>query len=107
MQGRGLLKFTTTTHTVDDPSDIRILTPVHFLIQRFSYLVPEPDLTNDPIPMGKRWRLLSQMMQQFWYRWNREYLTSLQTRSKWLKLNPTPEIGDAVLIRHENSPPGK
>ena len=91
----------------DDSSDIRILTPAHFTVQRSSYLVPELDLANDSIPMGKRWRLLSQMMQQFWHSWNREYLTSLQTRTKLLKIKPAPEIGDVVLIRNENSPPGK
>ena len=44
----------------DDVSDVDFLTPDHFLIQRPSFLVPDPDLRNEKIPIGKRWELLSQ-----------------------------------------------
>ncbi|KAJ8964269.1 hypothetical protein NQ317_005510 [Molorchus minor] len=42
---------------------------------------------------------------EFWNRWHREYLHTLQQRSKWLEPSSTPEIGTLVLIKNDNSPP--
>ena len=39
----------------DDINDLEILTPAHFLIGRSSFLVPEPDYTQEKIPLGKRY----------------------------------------------------
>ena len=67
----------------DDVTDLNPLTPAHFLIQRQSFAVLEPDYRDEKIPLGKRWRLVSQIAQYFWDRWSKEYLTSLQLRDKW------------------------
>lgn len=45
------------------------------------------------------------MVQSFWNRWQHEYLTELQHRTKWNKHRPNPELGDVVLIRDDNQPP--
>ena len=68
------------TALTDDPSDLEFLSPSHFLIQRSSFIVPEADATNFNVPPGKRWLLISQLIQHFWARWSSEYLTSLQCR---------------------------
>ena len=52
----------------DDPSDIKPLTPAHFLIHRESFLVPEEDMSTLKISLGKRWELITQMVQHFWQR---------------------------------------
>ena len=92
---------------VDNATDLACLTPAHFLIQRDSFLVPEPDLTNECIPFGKSWKLVTQMSQHFWSRWSKEYLSSLQKRNKWLFPKQSPAVGDLVLVKQENTPPGK
>ena len=90
----------------DEVSDTNYLTPAHFLIQRKSYLVPENDYTQENISAGRRWQLVSQKVQHFWARWKKEYLTSLQPRSKWTKKGRSFQPEDVVFIRQENSPPG-
>ncbi len=91
----------------DDPGDINFLTPAHFLIQRASYLIPEPDFTTENVPVSRRWQLISQKLQHFWSRWKNEYLSSLQPREKWRKRNRSFQPGDVVFVRTENAPPGK
>ena len=88
-------------------TDLSILTPAHFFIQRESFIVPERDLTSEQIPPGKRWNLITQLSQHFWRRWSQEYLSSLQARNKWRSPQASPSVGDLVLIRQENAPPGK
>ena len=39
----------------------------------------------------------------FWTRWKREYLQTLQTRTKWNQPKTNIEIGDIVLIKDENT----
>ena len=43
----------------------------------------------------------------FWRRWSREYLTQLQSRSKWQKQQDHPDalVGSLALIIEENVPP--
>ena len=60
------------TVITDDPTDSQALTPAHFLIQSDSFILPEPDLRDDKIPIGQRWKLLQQMLHQFWARWSAE-----------------------------------
>lgn len=91
----------------DDVSDINFLTPAHLLIQRESYLVPEPDFTSESIPVARRWQIVSQKLQHFWSRWRKEYLTSLQPRKKWHNISRSLQPGDVVYIRAENVPPGR
>ena len=91
----------------DDVNDLEILTPAHFLISRPSFLVPEPDLTLEKIPLGNRCQLYSQMVQHFWDRWAGEYLTSLQERQKWFYPQKSLDVGDLVVIKDETCSPGK
>ena len=91
----------------DDTTDLSSLTPAHFLIQRDSFLVPESDLTDECVPIGKRWKMVTQMSQHFWLRWSKEYLASLQKRNKWLMPQQAPSVGDLALVKQENTPPGK
>ena len=56
------------TALTDDPSDLDFQSPSHFLIQRYSFIVPEEDVINDNVLEGKRWLLISQLAQHFWQR---------------------------------------
>ena len=46
------------------------------------------------------------MAQQFWQRWAREYLQTLQTRNKWQYEQKNLEIDDIVLVHDMNAPRG-
>ena len=95
------------TALTDDPTDLDFLSPSHFFIQRSSFIVPEGDVTNDNVPAGKCWLLISQLTQYFWARWSNEYLTSLQSRRKWRQPQPPITVVELVLIRSELTPPAK
>ncbi|XP_071044578.1 uncharacterized protein [Parasteatoda tepidariorum] len=85
----------------DDPS---VLTPGHFLIGRALTAIPQHTVPDD-IRHCDRLRLLTRMTQHFWNRWSSEYLTLLQSRSKWRISKKNLDIGDLVLIKHDNLPP--
>ncbi|XP_037929297.1 uncharacterized protein LOC119663766 [Teleopsis dalmanni] len=89
----------------DDPTDLSALTPGHFLIGRAPAAVPEPNLLNTKIGVLFRWKMLSQMYQDFWRRWSQEYLTQLHARNKWTKSQTNVATGQLVLLRDERLPP--
>ena len=47
------------------------------------------------------------MRNQFWTSWKRDYLQTLQQRTKWHQPVQNLSIGDIVLVVSENSPPTK
>ncbi|XP_045450124.1 uncharacterized protein LOC123658876 [Melitaea cinxia] len=95
--------LTLINSSLDEPP----LTPGHFLIGEPPFVVPDEPLENVKLSPLQRWRLLQQMMQSFWHRWQNEYLVSLQNRSKWNKGCPDIKIGTIVLVKDDRLPPGK
>lgn len=90
-----------------DANDLLPITPGHFLIlEPLNSSVPDPDLTLLPPNRLSRWQLITQMHSHFWNRWKREYLHSLQQRSKWNQPISNIEIGTMVLVKNETKPPG-
>ncbi|KAL4099118.1 hypothetical protein QTP88_023596 [Uroleucon formosanum] len=89
-----------------DPSDLNVLTPGHFLVGGSLTCLPEQDMANVPANRLRRWQLVTQLTQQIWQRWNREYLSQLQERTKWSsKIGPTTKKGMLVIIREPNLAP--
>ncbi|KAF2878650.1 hypothetical protein ILUMI_27518 [Ignelater luminosus] len=51
----------------------------------------------------KFWQLEEAMVQQHWTRWQREYLSELQVRTKWRQTSQQRlKIGTLVLVRNDN-----
>lgn len=88
----------------ENPED-SFLTPGHFLISDSLLARPQADPENISLPA--RWQLVQVMNKQFWKLWASDYLQQLQVRSKWVRPTKNFEIGDIVLIKEENLPPGK
>ncbi|XP_044598360.1 uncharacterized protein LOC123274683 [Cotesia glomerata] len=91
----------------EDPDDLSVLTPGHFLIGGPLNIVPEPSLEDIQISRLSRWQLLRRMTDDFWTKWSKEYLQKYQPIYKWNQ--PMPEIkpGSLVLITDERYPPTK
>lgn len=88
-----------------DPSDLQPLTPAHFLIGRPSAALPDPDLAEVPESRLSIFQKVQKMHQHLWKRWNKEYVSELQQRSKW-RINISQLAADAlVLIKEDNTPP--
>ena len=91
------------TYVSNDPNDLEPLTPNHFLLGRPSskpISSAEVDIRSAP---RQKWKQVQSVSNQFWDRWSKEYLVTLNTRSKWQKTNPpTPKEGDLVMMLDKN-----
>ena len=88
-----------------DPRDLEVLSPGHFLTFEPLVSLPDPDLASVPIGRLGRWQLVQQIQQNFWKRWHREYLHTLQQRPKWFTSAIDVREGSLVLIKDDNLPP--
>ena len=91
----------------EDPSCEEVLTPGHFLIGRPINAAPDPDVTMLKENSLSRWQYCQRLSQLFWKRFNNEYITSLQQRQKWQTPTANAEPGHVVLVKEDNTPPGK
>ena len=53
---------------------------------------------------GRRWRRVQYLSDQFWTRWRRDYLQTLQARRKWTQDKTNLKPGDLVLLRDKTVP---
>ena len=104
-QVEACLNSRSLTALSSDPNDLSPLTPGHFLIGRPLKILPQLDYEFDKISHLTRWHLMHKMLQHFWKRWSREFLTRLQQRPKWWKQHHNLKAGDLVLIKEDNQPP--
>lgn len=89
----------------EDPSDLEVLTPGHFLIGQPLVALPESHWKDTKMSRLSRFQIIQKMYQNIWTRWHSEYLTSLQVRNKWYNHSDNVKLDDLVLIVDENSPP--
>ena len=88
-----------------DPDAEEPLTPNHLLMMRSSTSPPGLFKGTDCYSQ-KRWRQVQYLADQFWLRFRREYLQTLQVRQKWHKKEPNFSVNDLVLMYDENAPRG-
>ncbi|XP_044766482.1 uncharacterized protein LOC123322598 isoform X2 [Coccinella septempunctata] len=87
------------------PNDLPPLTPAHFLLGRAGTAVPEGTVMHLPENRLSQFQLVQKVYEQFWSRWQREYVSELQTRQKWTRNTGSLNIGQLVLIKEDNLPP--
>ena len=81
-----------------DVTDFDALTPNHLLLFDGGVTLP-PGLFHDcNSSLGRKWRQVQYLVDLFWVRWKREYLTTLLERQKWTKVRRSIETGDLVLV---------
>ena len=94
----------TVNHLADHNSP-EPLTPNHLLTMKSKVLLPPPGIFEEPdIYARKCWKRVQCLANQFWTRWRKEYMLSLQERNKWTHPHRNLKIDDIVLIKDENLP---
>ena len=73
-----------TVNQLADPDSPAPLTPNHLLTMKSKVLLAPPG-TFEPadIYACRRWRRVQHLANEFWSRWRKEFLLSLQERQKW------------------------
>ncbi len=88
-----------SVETLSDES-IEPLTPNHLLTMKSKVVLPPPGTFEEAdVYCRKRWRTVQHLSNQFWDRWRKEYLLSLQERQKWTHVQRNLEVDDIVLIK--------
>jgi len=87
------------------PNEANALTPGHFLIGGPITALPNIDFTTIPLNRLKYWELVQRKVQDFWKIWSRDYLHTLQLRSKWKVVKCDFKVNDVVLVIDEQTPP--
>ena len=81
------------------------LTPSMLLTLKTQQLQPLPgNFVRQDEYVRRRWRRVQYLADQFWLRWKREYLQSLQPRRKWHDVKQDLGEGDVVILRDKELP---
>lgn len=106
VQVEGVLNSRPLTPLTDDPNDLEVLTPGHFLIGRVLNAVSEPDLSQMPSNRLANYSHLQKLVQQFWNRWSRDYLHTLHQRHKWkFQVQMKDLLGSLAVLKEDGLPP--
>ncbi|XP_053968556.1 uncharacterized protein LOC128869987 [Anastrepha ludens] len=92
------------TYVPLDSAEDEALTPNHFLTGHSSGIRELTDNTNSGSALRQNFKISSQLADQFWRRWVKEYLPCLTRRAKWYQPPANPiKLNDVVVIVDENS----
>ena len=94
------------TPVSSDPQDLEALTPNHILLLHRNSSSP-PDKFEESDRFKARWKHVQVLSNEFWQRWTKEYLPTLQERQKWLHPKPNFKVEDLVLMVDKNTPHGQ
>ena len=94
-----------TTDDLTDPDSQDVLTPNHLLTMKSSIILAPPgNFQRADVYSKKRWRRVQQLADEFWQRWRKSYLQSLQTKQKWTTPMKNVEVGDIVILKDDSVP---
>lgn len=94
-----------TVDTLNDPASLLPLNPNNLLTLKSKLILPPPGVfQREDIYSRKYWRRVQYILEIFWSRWRKEYLSNLQIRNKWLNKPRNLMVGDIVIIKDDNLP---
>lgn len=105
IQIEAILNSRPITPLTENPDDLDILTPGHFLVGNALTAPMEPSVLNLKQNQLSNWQMISRMRQEFWEKWSNDFISNLQIRSKWMEASDNVKIGDMVLLKEENTAP--
>ena len=102
----GILNRRPITPLSSDPSDPQTLSPANFV---YPYTIT-PTSVNilPPLSSGDHlrasWRRVREVIEDFWIRWQSEYVAELQKRTKWTSSSKNPRVGQIVILVDDLQP---
>ena len=91
-----------TVDNINDPDSLP-LSPSNLLTMKAKVVLPPPgEFQKEDLYARKRWRRVQHLANEFWRRWRKEFLNSLQQRQKWTEVQRNFQIGDVVLLRDDS-----
>ena len=94
-----------TVESLSSPEGVEPLTPNHLLTAKSKVVLPPPGVfQRADLYLRKRWRRVQHLANEFWTRWKREYLQSLQERQKWTRPRRNLAVNDVVIVKNDNLP---
>ncbi|KAG1924935.1 hypothetical protein F2P79_025857 [Pimephales promelas] len=94
-----------TVDNLNDPKSPEPLTPNHLLTLKTTQALPPPGkFVREDVYARKRWRHVQYLAEQFWGRWQKEYVSNIATRQRWLTPRRNMQVGDIVLEKADDLP---
>ena len=94
-----------TVNNLNDRNSLEPLTPSHLLTLKSKVVLPPPGMFQTPdLYTKKRWRRVQHLANEFWCRWRKEFLLSLQQRIKWNRPRRNLIPGDIVKVKEDTLP---
>ena len=85
--------------TLSDPNSATPLSPSYLLTHKSKVVQPPVGMFSSADVFSKRyWRRVQHIANEFWIRWRKEYLSSLQERTKWITKKRNLTVGDVVIV---------
>ena len=89
-----------TIETISDVNSCVPLSPSNILTMISKVILPPPgSFSAADVYCRKRWRRVQHISNEFWSRWRKEYLQTLQERNSWKKRRRNFRNGDIVIIK--------
>ena len=92
-----------TVETLSNIDSQIALSPSNLLKIKTNVAMPPPGVfTKRDLYCRGRWRRVQHIVDEFWHRWRKEFLQSLQTRQKWNNKRRNFEVGDIVILKEQD-----
>jgi hypothetical protein len=92
-----------TAQNLNDPLGPEPLTPNNLITMKSKLILPPPgNFVKEDVFARKRWRKVQFLADEFWSRWRKEYLSTLQVRQKWHKEQRNMTVGDVVILKDDS-----
>ena len=97
-----------TIQNLTMPNSVEPLTPNHLLTLKSKVVLPPPGKFQSADGYCRKyWRRVQHLTNEFWCRWRKEFLNTLQQRKKWNRTRENLKEGDIVIVKEDNVPRNK
>ena len=91
-----------TVELLSDGNSLNPISPSNLLPMKSKVVMPPPgEFGRADIYCRKRWRRVQHISDEFWNRWQKEFLVTLQQSHKWGTNRRNFQTGDIVLLKEK------